>query len=244
MEWLRRIKRTDGNVVAVKITERNLRFLDCPSDHAGSKAPVLGFTCGSSSSWLTSARALGKAMSKLSTLKNKSRPLPGLAEWGLVNEGCSWAPRQHVEHRVVALERRGLGVLRPIRLGVFGDLRRRQLPRPVELSSDNDVEVSRIWSLPRYAPPTRRTLQKHIPNLQTKRPNGKRTFIKVTVRLNFCITLQPRKPFFTISLVQLTRQVYRAGNSINHVRPLTVSCVPTAGISDRRADNQYAGVIG
>jgi hypothetical protein len=54
--------------------------------------PVLGFTCGSSSSRLTRARALGRTTSKLSTRKNKRRPLPGLAQWGLVNEGCSHFP--------------------------------------------------------------------------------------------------------------------------------------------------------
>jgi hypothetical protein len=64
-----------------------LRLLDADAEGAdwrevaseNSVVPVLGFTRGSSFSRLTSARALGKATSKLSTRKNKRRPLPGLA---------------------------------------------------------------------------------------------------------------------------------------------------------------------
>src|SRR5262249_53207409 len=53
---------------------------------------------------LTSARALGKATSKLSTRKNRRRPLPGLASWGLVNEGCPWAPHSWRQSRTVPSE--------------------------------------------------------------------------------------------------------------------------------------------
>jgi hypothetical protein len=67
MEGLGRVERTDGDAIPVRISERKLR------------RSVLEFTCGSSSSWLTRARALGKATSKLSIRKNKRRPFPGSA---------------------------------------------------------------------------------------------------------------------------------------------------------------------
>ena len=50
---------------------------------------------------LPSARALSKASSKSSTRKNRRRPLPGLALWGLVNEGCSWAPHSWRQSKTV-----------------------------------------------------------------------------------------------------------------------------------------------
>ena len=48
-----------------------------------------------------SARALGKATSKLSTRKNRRRPLPGLAWSELVNEGCSCAPHAWRQSKIV-----------------------------------------------------------------------------------------------------------------------------------------------
>src|SRR5262245_61848839 len=49
--------------------------------------PVFGLTCGSSSSRVTSARALFRAKLKSSTRKNNSRPLPGLPCSGLIKWG-------------------------------------------------------------------------------------------------------------------------------------------------------------
>ena len=80
MEGLARVERADGDVVSVRISERKLR---------GSGAGI--------HVWLffqpadESARPWQNYV-KVVDPEKQERPLPGLAQWGLVNEGCSHFP--------------------------------------------------------------------------------------------------------------------------------------------------------